>query len=126
MFLGRYAGSMVSAHGRSDARPYSSWLNQLPSRPMAWANGSAGATAAHTPQAIISPYSRSWNDPTCSELNGGLGIEPRTDGITDPSCRAHLRPPDRARWEAHGVATPPLGPWEPPSAADVGRLLDGV
>ena len=32
-----------SAHGRSVGRPKSSWLNQLPHRPMAWASGIAGA-----------------------------------------------------------------------------------
>ncbi len=37
---------MCSAQGRWVSRPYSSWLNQLPQRPMACANAMPGATAS--------------------------------------------------------------------------------
>ena len=38
----RWAGSISKPQGRVVGRPYSSWLNQLPSRPMAWATAIRG------------------------------------------------------------------------------------
>ena len=35
---------MRTAQGNPLGRPNSSWLKQFPHRPMAWANGNAGAT----------------------------------------------------------------------------------
>jgi hypothetical protein len=37
---------MCSAQGRSVSRPYSSWLNQFPQRPMACARAMPGARAS--------------------------------------------------------------------------------
>ena len=42
----RCAGSISSPHGRSVGLPYSSWLNQLPIRPMPCASSRPGATAS--------------------------------------------------------------------------------
>ncbi|CAM5724564.1 hypothetical protein STENM223S_03385 [Streptomyces tendae] len=38
--------AISTAHGRSVALPYSSWLNQLPQRPTACARAMPGATAS--------------------------------------------------------------------------------
>jgi hypothetical protein len=46
--LGRLLKSIRTAQGASSGRPYSSWLNQLPQRPIACASAMPGAVASAT------------------------------------------------------------------------------
>ncbi|HEX2042729.1 MAG TPA: hypothetical protein VHF24_08825 [Acidimicrobiales bacterium] len=54
---------MRSPQGNDVGRPNSSWLNQFPQRPMAWARGMAGAAASRRAE-VSMPHRRATHTPT--------------------------------------------------------------